>query len=345
MRKVFVLLLMFLVYPPCFGLIHYLENDSKLTNSPAELKEIWDCHGQWGNFGGVTIGPRHFITAKHSGAYQYFILNGEQHDIMGYYDDATSDLRICKVRSSFQKWVNLNTGLEEISQHVKVFGRGVPRGQEIKRNNELVGWEWGQHDGYLRWGDSRVSNILSSAFGDMLVMPFNVRRDIIHLASLSWGDSGSGVFSYDEKQGIWKLSGINYAVQGPFSSNNLGQNPVTGAMFNTAGWFLYDGVRWFPQETPSASQSYAVRISTRIVWINDVLRLTSDIPIPTVQFSSTFTGPWEDEIDPIYNGIDALISVFAPTETRFYRLKSDRRTQIIGAQRNGILLTFRYKAL
>ena len=208
-----------------------------------------------------------------------------------------------------------------------------------------MGWQWGQYDGYLRWGDNLVNNILSSKDGDALVIPFRVRRDILHLVSLSWGDSGAGVVLYDEQQKIWKLCGINYAIQGPFSSNNLGLDSVNGALFNTSGWFLYDGVRWFPQADTSSSLSYAIRISTRRVWINDVLRLTADIPIPVVQFSQEFNGSWEDETDPIYNGIDALISVIAPAETTFYRLKSDRRIQIVEIIRNGPLLTFRYRAL
>jgi hypothetical protein len=102
--------------------------------------------------------------------------------------------------------------------------------------------------------------------------------------ALSDGDSGGGLFVEDG--GVWKLAGINYEVDGPFS------NAVDGTMFSAslldarglyqevAGvWQLVSG----PQPHPSAF--YSTRISANLDWINSVINFEpgGDLQIAGIQ--------------------------------------------------------------
>jgi hypothetical protein len=101
-----------------------------------------------------------------------------------------------------------------------VFGRGTTRGLEVKKGTTLKGWKWGTQDKVRSWGENLVSGTLNAGgtIGQVLKFTFNKQGTSgaqYNEAALSTGDSAGGVFINDG--GKWKLAGINYLVDGPFS--------------------------------------------------------------------------------------------------------------------------------
>jgi len=159
-----------------------------------------------------------------------------------------------------------------------------------------------------RWGESNVSSITNggTGVGDLLRCAFDA--DVgSNACDLSEGDSGGGLFI--EEGGVWKLAGINYGVDGPFS------NAVDGTAFNASlldvrglfeevspgNWQFMSG----PQPIPSAF--YSTRISANLDWIESVINfdLGPDLQVAEVQV----------------NGNDVQIS-FATDSNRVYDVES-----------------------
>src|SRR5262249_16904271 len=144
------------------------------------------------------------------------------------------------------------------------------RGAEVRINNRLKGWEWGPGDNVQRWGQNKVSGILQGGpeIGEVLRASFNAggRNE----ATLSAGDSGGAVFIKDGK--IWKLAGINYAVEGPYNRTNNGAG-FDAALFDLRGLYVTDGAGGWQlfSGKPITGNFYATRISSHVTWINSVL--------------------------------------------------------------------------
>src|SRR5205085_8109751 len=124
-------------------------------------------------------------------------------------------------------WAELYNGATETGADLMVYGRGSSRGTEVRINGALKGWQWGAFDGLMRWGRNKVASITSTAAypsSDVLKVAFdtNGTADEAHLA---YGDSGGAVFIKDT---TWKLAGINFEVDGPYSTS------VTGPGFDAA---------------------------------------------------------------------------------------------------------------
>lgn len=129
-------------------------------------------------------------------------------------------------------------------------------------NYELAGWQWGTSDGVMRWGENKVT-----AVGDFLVADFNPDLGP-NVGHLSGGDSSGAVFIQDGT--TWKLAGINYGVEGPFSTESNGQC-FQAALFNKSG--LFSGTYQFPCDgTPSPTRFYATRISAQMTWMLSILQ-------------------------------------------------------------------------
>jgi hypothetical protein len=133
---------------------------------------------------------------------------------------------------------------------------------------ELKGWQWGAFDGLMRWGENQVDAVIAvgGSVGDLLRAAFDagVGPNEAHLSS---GDSGGAVFINDGT--VWKLAGINYAVDGPYKTSPTG-TPFYGAIFDVCG--LYLDTYLLPEEdAPVPSHFYATRISTRLDWIQSVI--------------------------------------------------------------------------
>ncbi len=244
------------------------------TNAPrgALTNSGWQFQGAWSTFSGTVISTNAFITAKHVGGSvgDPFTFQGVQYTTTDSFESPYSDLRIWRVAGQFPSFAPLYTRTNENGKNLVVFGRGTQRGAEVRINNRLKGWEWGAGDGVQRWGQNRVSGIFQGGaeIGEVLRASFNGggRNE----AQLSAGDSGGAVFIKDGK--VWKLAGINYAVEGPYNRTNSGDG-FNAAIFDLRGLYVTDdGGGWqLFSGKPITGNFYATRISSHVNWITNVL--------------------------------------------------------------------------
>ena len=139
-------------------------------------------------------------------------------------------------------------------------------------NNKLKGWEWGDWDFVQRWGQSRVSGIRDggAGAGEVLQATFHAGRNG---AQVSRGDSGGAIFIKDGK--TFKLAGINHGVDGPYNTTNSGPG-FEAALFDQRGLYVWSSTAGTWTLTPLrtgriGSSFYAVRVSSRLDWINGIL--------------------------------------------------------------------------
>jgi Trypsin-like peptidase domain len=262
---------------PAHAVIFYSTGDpSYNTNAPggALTNSGWQYQGGWATFSGTVISSNAFITAKHVGGSvgDPFTFQGVQYITTASYDSPDSDLRIWRVAGQLPTFAPLYIKGKENGKNLVIFGRGTQRGAEVRVNGRLKGWEWGPGDGVQRWGQNRVSGIFQGGaeIGEVLRASFNVggRNE----AQLSAGDSGGAIFIKDGK--IWKLAGINYAVEGPYNMTNSGDG-FNAAIFDLRGLYLTDGgAGWHLfSGKPISSNFYATRISSHMNWITNVLAM------------------------------------------------------------------------
>jgi hypothetical protein len=237
----------------------------------------WQYQGQWGNFLGTPIAPTFFITAQHIGGTngQEFVLNGFTYHAVTNYDDLYSDLRVWKVAETFPAYASLYTNQDEVGKHCIVFGRGTQRGAPIIIGGKTNGWMWGAADEIKRWGENDVAAIIEGtpSQGDLLRATFD-RGAGSNECHLSVGDSGGAMIIQDDSN-VWKLAGIHYAVDGPFS-NAVDGTTFQAALMDRGGLYEQSGTNWIfylntGQDKPSGF--YSTRISSHIAWINSVINL------------------------------------------------------------------------
>jgi Trypsin len=262
---------------PAHALIFFSTGDpSYNTNAPrgALTNSGWQYQGTWSTFTGTVISTNAFITAKHVGGSvgDLFTFQGVQYTTTAAFESPDCDLRIWRVAGQFPVFAPLYTRSTENGKNVVVIGRGTQRGVEVRINNRLKGWEWGAGDSVQRWGQNKISGIFQGGaeIGEVLRASFNPggRNE----AMLSAGDSGGAVFIKDGK--IWKLAGINYAVEGPYNTTNSGVG-FNAAIFDSRGLYITDGgAGWLLfSGKPIAGNFYATRISAHVNWITNVLAM------------------------------------------------------------------------
>ena len=161
------------------------------------------------------------------------------------WDDPSTDLRIYRITGTFSSYAPIYTGSTETGKRAMIFGRGTQRGSEVKKGTTLKGWKWGYQDKVKSWGENLVSGTLNggSGIGQLLKFTFNQQGTSgaqYNEGALSTGDSGGGVFINDG--GKWKLAGINYLVDGPFSLNGVHGTGFNASVFDKGG--LYHRRRW-----------------------------------------------------------------------------------------------------
>jgi hypothetical protein len=265
---------------PAHCLIFFSTGDpSYNTNAPrgAVTNSGWQYQGAWSTFTGTVISSNAFITAKHVGGTigDPFTFQGVQYTTTAAFESPDSDLRIWRVAGQLPLFAPLYTRSTENGKGVVVFGRGTQRGAEVRINNRLKGWEWGAGDSVQRWGQNKISGVFQGGpeIGEVLRASFNAggRNE----ATLSAGDSGGAVFIKDGK--VWKLAGINYAVEGPYNTTNSGAG-FNAALFDLRGLYLTDGGGGWQlfSGKPITGNFYATRISAHVNWITNVLAM----PVP-----------------------------------------------------------------
>jgi len=238
---------------------------------------------------------------------QTFSFQGIPYTTTAYWDDPNSDFRVWKVDRAFPTYAPLYSLSDEAGKLMVVIGRGTQRGVEviatlvqtnyctntvslkslgiskklaqqefpdatfhgntmtvvsptITTNAVPKGWKAGASDGVIRWGQSKVVGI-----GSFIVGAFDENGGP-NQAYLSGGDSSGAVFIQDN--GIWKLGGINYGIDGPFGLTST--DSFYGAIYDQSG--LYTGNYLFPNDGQiRPARFYATRISDRLTWIQSII--------------------------------------------------------------------------
>jgi hypothetical protein len=233
----------------------------------------WQYEGMWGVFLGTPVAPQYFITAKHVGGSvgQDFTLSGVSYTTVAAFDDPNSDLRIWKIATTFPSGViaPLYTAPNETGQNLVVFGRGRQRGAAVTDSEGgLHGWLFGENADFMqRWGTNEVSATLDGGpgLGQLLRAEFNHGLNSTE-CDLSEFDSAGGVFIKDPADNVWKLAGINYAIDGPYKSSPTDPDSFNADLFDQTGFFNSDGS---PATGPGAF--YASRISSNLGFIRNVI--------------------------------------------------------------------------
>ncbi len=223
----------------------------------------WNYVGRFGWSLGTAIGPHHFITAKHVGVpANDFIYQGKAYAIRGAVEDPVGDLRIFEIDGTFPSYAPLYTRGEELGRDLVLIGRGSQRGAPVFLAGILRGWLWGPGDSVLRWGENQVSAVNGTTFH----CTFDAGRGPNECA-LSPGDSGGPAFVREE--GVWKLAGINHAIDSSFAATASGPG-LEAALFDGRGFFDASG-RLLTGTAPAPTGFYSMRISSKLPWIQSVI--------------------------------------------------------------------------
>ena len=233
----------------------------------------WDYEGFWGGNLGTPIAPHFFISAAHigqAGGTTFSLQNVNYTVLRGFYDPQ-SDLVIWQIAQTFPSFASLYPRHDEVGQDTVDIGRGTQRGASYSFNGTMLGWLWGNEDGARRWGENTFSD--AGQYGmnwDLLYATFNKGAGaLIEECTLSSGDSGGAAFLNDG--GMWKLAGINYAVDGNYSEQADGSNPFTGALFDTYGLYAQQGSQWVLVTDHVPTGFYVTRIWSKLAWIASVV--------------------------------------------------------------------------
>jgi len=111
-------------------------------------------------------------------------------------------------------------------------------GPAVDPSYEFRGWEWGVNDTQQSWGTNVVEAVFNDqTFGQILGFDFdNDSSMTAYEAALAGGDSSGGVF-VQNNAGVWKLAGVNFAVDGPFSRTPEGPYSFA-ALVDMGGYYI-----------------------------------------------------------------------------------------------------------
>ncbi|MBI2924578.1 MAG: hypothetical protein HYY24_02610 [Verrucomicrobia bacterium] len=320
----------------------------------------WQYEGLWRNFLGTPIAPQYFITASHIGGAvgDQFIFRGTAYTTTAFSDDLASDLRIWRVCGSFPDFAPLYTQPNERNKPVVVFGRGTRRGAPVEvaglLGASLKGWKWGAPDGAPRWGQNVVADVTNgdgigplsgnASVGELLKMTFDGAGGETEEAHLSGGDSGGGLFIKDGE--VWKLAGINYAVDGPYNTASDGTG-FEAVIFDEGGLYRQEAGQWVltpDLPVPQPGAFYATRVSANLAWINGVLSAPSPADAaPVLQSAPQPTGPFTDEGTAVVDSNARIVTVARPAQTQFYRVRSCGPVKILSVRVEGGNLVLPYE--
>ena len=254
----------------------------------------WQYQGNWANgFLGTPIHKNYFITADHvgGGVGQAIYYQGKNYTTVGSWSDPSSDLKIYKISGAFPSWAPIYTGTSETGKRAMVFGRGTLRGSEVRKGTTLKGWKWGWQDKKRSWGENNISGTLSDpSFGSLLKFTFNRQGTsgaLYNEGTLSNGDSGGGLFIKDGTK--WKLAGINYLTDNPFSLSGT-DSGFSASIFDKGGLYTRSGGSWKYNSDLSSDipgNWYATRISSRQSWIKSIVGTVSTGALPASSLAVT----------------------------------------------------------
>jgi len=289
----------------------------------------WQWEGQIGFALGTVIGPRQFITATHLqfGGGSVFQFRGLTYHAVGKTNLAGTDLDVFTIAGRFPDHAPLCTTRRETGRPVVMFGRGGRRGAVFGTH----GWQIGDFDAAQRWGTNLVDSIIpasESAGGELLAMGFGSTAGADE-GIFSAGDSGGGTFLLD-RDNVWKLAGVNYGVDGPFTADtNLA--PQFAAVFDARGLYVgFQGQQQFVPNSPAPVQARSIvtRVSSHVDWIAARVAEPARTDYPTLESAVSANAVFVEE--PFY-AVDAIAGeIRAPrtTATRLFRLQGATRIRL-----------------
>jgi hypothetical protein len=317
--------------------------DGSLTNSG------WQYEGLWGAYLGTPIAPNIFIAAHHVGGQvgDSFYYRGIAYPVIAVTNEAGTDIDLWQICGTFPDYAPIYTNRDEIGKGMLVIGRGTQRGGMVLTTNTLGlvktnGWLWGISDGVQRWGTNLVSGVAVNDGIEVLYAKFDPNGGL-NECHLSVGDSSGGIFI--KENSIWKLAGINYAVDGPYKTSSSG-TAFYAAVFDEGGLYVQSGTHWVlrpDRPVNQASSFYVSRISTHADWIQSVLSTGIVVDLPVLQVSTKVTGPYVDQLMVINDVISKTLTIALPDSTRFYRLRNCEPLTIRSIQTQAGQLTIRYE--
>ena len=282
---------------------------NKSAPTGIEANSGWQYEGNWaGGFVGTPIAPHYFISASHlgggvGGAIYY---KGKNYTTTAAYDDPSTDLKIYKINGTFPSYAPIYTLSSEVGKTAVVYGRGTGRGNAVVKNGQTKGWLWATQDKVMSWGDNKVSSTLDggSGFGQLLKFTFD-KVGTANEGALSTGDSGGGVFINDN--GKWKLAGINYLVDGPFSLTSGGPQ-FQASLYDKGGLYINGNQSIADTAANIPGAWYATRISSRQSWIKSVIGTvpTSSAALTAADLSVTSAVPEPASLG-LFAGIATLL--------------------------------------
>jgi PKD repeat protein len=251
----------------------------------------WQFEGQWGDFLGTPVAPMFFLAAKHVGGTigDPFVLNGFTYHTVAMSDCPDCDLRLWEVAETFPSYAPMYAGSGEVNQPCVVFGRGTDRGAPVIMSGQTVGWTWGATNWVQRWGQNTISGVETDEVNGQLLFAFFGANG----CDLSIGDSSGGIFI--KNGSTWQLGGINYGVDGPFSSSATGSPSFDAALTNMSGFYVEvptnGGTTWIA--APAQPSSFvSTRVSANIGWINGVIGTATNWAPVASFFASPTNGSW-----------------------------------------------------
>jgi hypothetical protein len=281
-----VAVVLLMVARPAAAVVFFFTGDTNYnTSAPTgSLADSgWQWVGFWGSFQAVPIDAHHFLAANHIGGSlsDSFTFHGAVYTTVRSFTDPASDLRIWEVRESFPAWAPLYRSGDEVGRMFIVFGRGVTRGAEVRTAvdvagvpaNSLAGWQYGNSDGRLRWGQNKVAMTRKHpTFGEQLYAAFD-QSGGVNECHLGTGDSSGPVFINDGAG--WKLAGVAGLVDASFNTTNAGAG-FNACIYDSRGLYYGSSGSWKLVTTqtppgPVPSGFYATRVSVRAAWIDSVL--------------------------------------------------------------------------
>jgi hypothetical protein len=265
---------------PRAGALIFHSTGDPLYNTSAPTGALtgsgWQYQGQWGSFLGTVIASSYFITAKHVGGSvgDSFLFDGRAYTTTAAYHNPANDLSIWRVDGTFDRFAPVLDQAPAVGTTAVILGRGTQRGADVEVGGVLKGWQWGAADGVMRWGE----NTVATSPAGYLRFKFNADGgpNEVHLAA---GDSGGAVFVWDD--GVWKLAGLNYAVDGPYRTAPDGP-AFNAALFDRGGLYSgSSGVLYPDNPTDDPGYFYATSIAPNLGWISSIAPVVT-VPEPQV---------------------------------------------------------------